>query len=62
MYLGLGLDKYPDDLKGKFDLVTAGGVFLTGHIPNIGFEDVHASLKTNGYFVTGLRTSYWVNG
>ena len=59
MYLGLGLDKYPDDLKGKFDLVTAGGVFLVGHIPPVGFEDCHASLKTNGYFVTGMRTAYW---
>ena len=56
MFLGLGLDKYPEDLKGKFDLVVAGGVFLEGHIPCSGFDDVHASLKTNAFFVTGMRT------
>ena len=56
MYVGMGLDKWPDDLKGKYDLVTAGGVFGLGHIPNIGFDDVHVSLKTNGFFVTGFRS------
>ena len=62
MYLGLGVDKYPDDLKGKFDVVIASGSFLAGHIPDAGFDDVHASLKTNGYFVTALRSSYWAEG
>ena len=59
MYLGLGLDKYPDELKGKFDLVTASGVWGLGHIPAQGLEDCHASLKTNGHFVTAMKTSYW---
>ena len=62
MYIGMGLDKYPEDLKGKFDIVTATGVFLDGHIPALGFEDIHASLKPNGYFVTGLRAPYWEDG
>ena len=62
MRLGEGVEKYPEDLKGKFDLVTASGVFLYGHIPYQGLDDVHASLKTNGYFVTGMRSTYWVKG
>ena len=62
MFFGLGLDKYPDDLKNRFDLVVAGGVWLEGHIPACGFDDVHASLKPNGYCVTAMRTTYWTNG
>ena len=58
----MGLDKYPEDLKNRFDLVTASCVWCPGHIPNIGFEDIHASLKPEGYFVTPICECYWVNG
>ena len=61
-WLGLGVDKYPDDLKGKFDLVTASGVLLKGHIPALGLEDMHASLKEGGYLVASTRSIYWANG
>ena len=60
--LGLGVDKFDDDLKGKFDLVTAGGVFMKGHLPPAGMDDIHAALKRGGYFVTGMRSYYWVDG
>ena len=62
LFFGMGLDKYPEDLKGRFDLVTGSCVWCPGHIPNIGFEDIHASLKPNGYFVTPIVKCYWVNG
>ena len=39
LFFGMGLDKYPDDLKARFDVVTASCVWCPGHIPNIGFED-----------------------
>ena len=62
MYVGMGTDKYPDELKGRFDLVTACGCFIEGHIPSTGFDDVHASLKTNGYFVINFKECNWVEG
>ena len=62
MYLGLGLDKYPDELKGAFDLVIACGSFLEGHIPDTGLDDIHASLKTNGHFIVAFKDCYWVDG
>ena len=62
LWLGVGADKYPDDLKGKFDLVTATGVFLKGHVPALGYEDVYATLKTGGYLVAGTRSMYWKDG
>ena len=62
MYLGMGLDQFPEDLKGRFDLAIACGSFLEGHIPDIGLDDIHASLKTNGHFVTAFKSCYWVDG
>ena len=35
---------------------------MGGHIPNEGFDDIHAALKTNGYFVGSMRSSYWNDG
>ena len=62
LYFGMGLDKYPEDLKNRFDIVTASCVWCPGHIPNLGFDDIHASLKTGGYFVTPICECYWENG
>ena len=62
VFLGLGVDKWPENLKNKFDLVTASGCFMEGHIPKEGFDDIHASLKPSGYFVASMRSSYWVDG
>lgn len=62
MWLGLGVDKYPDDLKDKFDMVSATGVFGIGHVPPTGYDEVYASLKKGGYFVFGIRSCFWMNG
>ena len=62
VFLGLGLDKWPEDLKNRFDMVTASGCFMSGHIPNAGFDDIHASLKTGGFFVASMRSTYWTDG
>ena len=62
MFNGMGQDKFPDDLKNRFDLVCASGVWLEGHIPAEGIEDVYAALKVGGYFVTAMRSYYWVLG
>ena len=62
MYLGNGLDKYPDELKNNFDLVIACGSFLEGHIPDAGLDDIHASMKTNAHFIVAFKDCYWVDG
>ena len=56
------MDKYPDDLKDRFDLVVLSGALYEGHIPYNGLDDVHASLKKNAFFATALRSSYMVKG
>lgn len=43
-------------------MVTASGVWMPGHMPNAAFDDVHASLKVGGHFVTGMRCSMWQDG
>lgn len=40
----------------------ASGVFLDGHIPAGGFDDAHALVKPGGYFITSIRSEYFVNG
>lgn len=60
--MGSGTDLFPEDLKEKFDLVTASGVFLKGHIPATAMDDCHAALKTNGFFVTAMRSLYYEHG
>ena len=51
-----------EDLKNRFDYVTAAGVFLKGHMPCKAIEDCHASLKVGGRLVTAMRCMYWENG
>jgi len=62
MLFGQGVDMYPEDLKGRFDLVTASCVWCPSHIPCVAFEDIHASLKPGGYFVTPVCECYWQDG
>lgn len=61
-FLGKGVDQYPAELKNKYDVVTASGVWMPGHMPNEAVEDVHAGLKIGGYFVTAMRNSMWTDG
>lgn len=60
--MGRGTNYFPSDLTRRFDLVTASGVFLKGHIPAKAMEDCHAALKTGGYFVTAMRECYYDHG
>ena len=60
--LGQGVDLFDDDLKGRFDVVIAAGVFLKGHMPARSIEDIHAALKIGGYLVTAMRAIYWNYG
>ena len=62
MFLGCGLDKLPSELKGAYDFVTAGGVWLPSHMPRQALDDVHACLKVGGHFVTAMRLSMWAEG
>ena len=62
LYMGRGVDQFPDALKGRFDIVTASGVFLPGHMPNEALDDCHAALKVGGLIVTAMRMSMWTDG
>ena len=59
VFLGLGLDAYPDKYKDRFDVVIGSGVFLAGHFPKEAIDDVFASLKVGGVLVTAIRKLYW---
>lgn len=62
LFLGQGVDAFPDKYKNKFDLVTGTGVFLAKHIPSAAFEDAHAALKIGGIFCFTLRANLWTDG
>ena len=62
MYLGMGNEVFPDELRSKFDIVTASGIWVVNHCPAAGMEDAISALKVGGYFVTSLRKMYWING
>ena len=34
---------------------------MKGHIPASGYEDVYAAMKVGSYFITAMRTKYWVD-
>lgn len=61
-FLGKGVDQFPAELKNKYDVVTASGVWMPGHMPNEAIEDVHAGLKIGGYLVTAMRNTMWADG
>jgi len=35
---------------------------MDGHIPDGGFEDMHAMCKIGGHFITSMRKYYYVDG
>lgn len=57
-WFGTGVDKFPEEHKDRYDVVTASGCLSKGHIPNAGLDDIHASLKVGGHFCAGWRTFY----
>ena len=60
--MGIGVDRFPDKYKGRFDICTGSGCFLPNHVPYTAFDDCHSTLKTNGYFVTAVRKVLWDKG
>lgn len=62
IWMGLGVDQFPEEMKGRFEVVGAAGVFLKGHMRNDAIEDCHAALKVGGYIVTAMRSMYWEDG
>lgn len=62
MQAWLGQNNLQEELKGKFDLLTASGVFLKGHIPADAMDDCYEALRVGGYFVTAMRECYWNPG
>lgn len=62
LFFGRGVEALPADMVGKQDLVMASGVYLDGHIPASGFDDMHAMCKTGGHFITSMRAIYNVAG
>lgn len=58
----MGVKVYPDELKNTFDAVCASGVFMPDHMPAQAMDDIHASLKRGGYFITAMRGTLYVNG
>ena len=62
MFLGRGVDSFPEKYKNRFDVVTGTGVFLPKHVPSDAFYDAHAALKVGGIFCFTLRSNCWENG
>ena len=61
-WFGMGVDRFPEEHKERYDVVTASGCLSKGHIPNSGIDDIHLSLKVGGYFCAGWRTFYLTPG
>lgn len=62
LLLGRGDNKFPEELREQFDIVTASGVWLKGHIPAAAMDDCYSALKPNGFFITAMRSSYYTLG
>ena len=59
MFLGNGADQFPRDLHAQFDVVISTGCWMKSHIPAPGMDDCVTALRTNGYFVTAMRSFYY---
>lgn len=57
-FLGYGNFPEPENV-GKYDLATAAGVFMKGHMPASALKEIVAFVKTGGYFVTAMREMYY---
>lgn len=61
-FLGMGKDNLAESFWGRFDVITASGVFLLKHMPKEAIDDCHTMLKPDGYLVTAMRSNLWVQG
>ena len=60
--MGIGNDNFPEDLKNRFDLVVASGIWMVGHVTAQGMVDAYSALKVGGFFVSAMRKMYWADG
>ena len=61
--LFLGEGKWPfEEAREHYDLVVSSGVWLAGHIPAHGMNEVVATIKKGGLWVTAMRTLYYEHG
>jgi predicted TPR repeat methyltransferase len=51
-------DKFPENLKDRFDVVTASGILADNHLDNSVFEEFLLTLKKGGLAVFATRTEY----
>ena len=58
----LGVGTLNEDLVGQFDITVTAGTLAKGHMPKAALDDLYATLKVGGYFVTAFRSYYYVNG
>jgi len=49
---------YPEELKNRFDFVTASGILADNHLDCSVFEEMLLSCKTGGIAVFATRTEY----
>lgn len=59
----LGYGKHPEEEhKEQYDLCTAAGVFMKGHMPKESMPEILGFLKKGGFFVTSMRDMYYTEG
>jgi predicted TPR repeat methyltransferase len=51
-------ETFPEQLHGKFDVITASGILAEGHLDNKVFDEMLMALKTGGYAIFATRTMY----
>lgn len=51
-------DTFPENLRGRFDIITASGILAEGHCDNNLFEEMLLALKTGGHAIFATRTMY----
>ena len=49
---------YPENLRNRFDIVTASGILADNHLDNSVFEEMLLTLKTGGLAIFATRTEY----
>lgn len=58
----LGERMLPRERLGRYDLVTAHGVWVPNHMPAKAITDCVNALKEGGYFITAMRSYLWKKG
>ena len=51
-------DTFPQELRNRFDVITASGILAEGHLDNNVFDEMLLALKTGGITVFATRTMY----